>query len=339
MKKKQRKEDKILLSHGSGGKAMSALIKKMMVEKFNNSILNELNDSAVLPASKDNKICFTTDSYVVQPIFFPGGNIGTLAVNGTINDLAVMGAKPLYLSCSFIIEEGLKMDTLDKITNSMKTASKKANVEIVTGDTKVVEKGSADKIFINTAGVGALQKDRIFSKKRIEIGDKIIINGEIGAHGLAVMSKRENFKTDIKSDCAPLWDLIEQMLSVGGIKFMRDPTRGGVATVLCEIADDSDFGVQVYETGLPIHDNVLSFSEILGLDPLYVANEGKVIAVVDKAKASVTLKQMKKNPLGKEASIIGEITSQNIGRVILETVIGGTRIIDRLTGNQLPRIC
>ena len=339
MKKKQRKENKILLSHGSGGKAMSSLIKEMMVDKFDNPALKELTDSAVLPVSTDIKICFTTDSYVVNPIFFPGGDIGSLAVNGTINDLAVMGAKPLYLSCSLIIEEGLEMDTLDRITTSIYKAGKKAKVQIVTGDTKVVERGNADKIFINTAGIGILQGKSTLSKKNIHPGDKVIINGEIGAHGLAIMSKRENFKTNIKSDCAPLWNLTESMLSVGGVKFMRDPTRGGVAAVLCEIAENSDFGIQLYETALPINDNVSSFSEILGLDPLYIANEGKVIAIVEKNKASSVLTKMKKTALGKKASIIGEITNKNKGRVVLETIIGGTRIVDRLTGDQLPRIC
>jgi len=339
MKKKNAENKKILLSHGSGGAAMSALVKEMMIDKFDNPTLRRLSDSAVLPPSGNKQLCFTTDSYVINPIFFPGGDIGSLAVNGTVNDLSVMGAKPLYISCSLIIEEGLDMDILDKITTSMEKTSKKANVQIVTGDTKVVERGSADKIFINTAGIGIIQKNTILSTKRIKNGDKIIINGEIGAHGLAVMSKRENFKTNIKSDCASLWGIIETMLSAGGIKFMRDPTRGGVATVLCEIAEQSGFGIQIKEETLPIHDNVSSFSEILGLDPLYIANEGKVIAIVAKEKASSVLAKMKTHPLGKEASIIGEITKKNKDRVVLETIIGGKRIIDRLTGDQLPRIC
>jgi hydrogenase expression/formation protein HypE len=339
MKKENTPRKKILLSHGSGGSAMSALINELFKEKFDNPILKDLNDSAVLKPSGEKKLCFTTDSYVVNPLFFPGGDIATLAINGTVNDLAVMGAKPLYISCSFILEEGLDWDLLDKITTSMATAAGKAGVLIVTGDTKVVEKGSADQIFINTSGVGILQKDFILSKNKIKAGDKIIINGEIGSHGLAVMSLRENFKTDIKSDCAPLWELIESMLTVGGVKFMRDPTRGGVAGVLCEIAASGNFGIQLKEESLPIHENVSSFSEILGLDPLYIANEGKVIAVVASGKASSILSKMKKHPLGKEASIIGETTKENRGKVVLETVIGGTRIIDRLVGDQLPRIC
>jgi len=339
MKKKNIQNKKILLSHGSGGAAMSSLIKELMLDKFDNPVLRRLTDSAVLKPSGEKKICFTTDSYVINPLFFPGGDIGNLAINGTINDLAVMGAKPLYLSCSFIIEEGLDMDILDKITTSMAKASRSANVQIVTGDTKVVEKGSADKIFINTSGVGILKKNITLSKKNIQIGDKILINGAIGTHGLAVMSMREDFKTNIKSDCAPLWDLIEIMLSVDGIQFMRDPTRGGVATVLCEIAENSNFGIKINEKNLPIHDNVSSFSEILGLDPLYIANEGKVVAVVAKDKASSILTNMQKHPLGKESSIIGEISEENMRRVVLETIIGGKRIIDRLVGDQLPRIC
>jgi hydrogenase expression/formation protein HypE len=339
MKKKSTKDKKILLSHGSGGVAMSSLIDELMLKKFNNTILSELTDSAILKSSGEKQLCFTTDSYVVNPLFFPGGDIATLAINGTVNDLSVMGAKPLYVSCSFILEEGLDWSILDKITTSMAKASRQAGVQIVTGDTKVVEKGSVDKVFINTSGVGFLQKELILSKKDIKAGDKLIINGEIGAHGLAVMSKREDFKTDIKSDCAPLWKLIEVMLSVGGIKFMRDPTRGGVATVLCEIADNSAFGIAIKEESLPIPENVNSFSEILGLDPLYIANEGKVIAVVTEDKAPIILSKMKSHVLGKKASIIGEITDNNKGKVILETAIGGKRIIERLVGDQLPRIC
>jgi hydrogenase expression/formation protein HypE len=339
MKKKNTKNSKILLSHGSGGLAMISLIKKLMLDKFDNPTLRQLTDSAVLKSTGEKNLSFTTDSYVVNPLFFPGGDIGTLAINGTVNDLSVMGAKPLYISCAFIIEEGLDLDILDRITTSMAKAAKKAGVKIVTGDTKVVEKGSVDKVFINTSGVGILKKELSFVKNKLKAGDKIIINGEIGAHGLAVMSNRENFKTDIKSDCAPLWSLIERMLSVGGVKFMRDPTRGGVAAVLCEIADSGYFGIEIKEESLPLHENVSSFSEILGLDPLYIANEGKVIAVVAKEKASYILNKMKKHPLGKESAIIGEITEKNKGKVVLETAIGGMRIIDRLVGDQLPRIC
>lgn len=339
MKKEDIKNKQVLLAHGSGGKAMSSLIKELMLKKFDNQILNKLTDSAVLKPSKEKRLCFTTDSYVVNPLFFPGGDIGSLAVNGTVNDLSAMGAEPLYISCSFIIEEGLKMNILEKITDSMAKACKKANVQIVAGDTKVVEKGSADKIYINTSGIGLLQKGLNLSINNINVGDRIIINGEIGAHGLAVMSKRKDFKTDIQSDSAPLWELVNSMLLAGGIKFMRDPTRGGIATVLCEIAEDSDFGIRISEEAIPVHENVSSFSEILGLDPLYIANEGKVIAIVEKNKASDVLSRMKKHPLGKESSVIGEISSRNKGKVVIETLIGGKRIVDRLVGEQLPRIC
>lgn len=318
---------------------MSSLINELMLEKFDNTVLSELNDSAILRPSGKKRICFTTDSYVVNPLFFPGGDIATLAVNGTVNDLSVMGAKPLYISCSLILEEGLDWSILDRVTTSMSKASRKAGVQIVTGDTKVVEKGNVDKLFINTSGIGILQKELNLSKKNIQAGDKIIINGEIGAHGLAVMSHREKFETNIKSDCAPLWELIEKMLSAGGIRFMRDPTRGGVATVLCEIANNANFGIRIKEDSLPIHENVNSLSEILGLDPLYIANEGKVVAVIKENKSQAVLSEMKKHPLGKEASIIGEITKKNRGKVVLETAIGGERIVDRLIGDQLPRIC
>ncbi len=330
---------KILLSHGGGGKAMASLIKELIAKKFSNKILNELTDSAILSSTGDNRLCFTTDSYVVNPLFFPGGDIGKLAVNGTVNDLSVMGAKPLYLSCSFIIEEGFDWETLDKVTASMAEAARKAGIKIVTGDTKVVGRGSADQLFINTAGIGILNEGINISTSNIQIGDKIIINGPIGEHGLAVMSKREGFETDIRSDCAPLWDLVSEILPEGGIKFMRDPTRGGLSSVLCEITERRDYGIKILEEDIPIHDNVSGFCEILGFDPLVVANEGKVLLVVSPETASSVLKRMKKHPLGREASIIGEITKENEGLVVLETVIGGLRILDRLVGDQLPRIC
>lgn len=310
-----------------------------MREKFNNEILNELEDSAVLSPTGDNELCFTTDSYVVNPIFFPGGDIGELSVYGTVNDLSVMGAKPLYISCSFIIEEGLDYDILDRITTSMAEASKKANVIIVTGDTKVVEKGSADKLFINTSGIGIIAKGMEISQSKIEIGDKILINGTIGEHALSVMSVREKFETNIKSDCAPLWDLISNILPIGGIKFMRDPTRGGLSAVLNEISEDKNFGIKISEKDIPINEEVSAFCEILGFDPLFLANEGKAVVVSSSETAYAILNKMKKHPLGKKASIIGEITSLNKGKVVLETLIGGERIIDMLVGDQLPRIC
>lgn len=330
---------KILLSHGSGGTAMHSLIRKLFKEKFNNEILDELTDSAVLSPSGESKLCFTTDSYVVNPIFFPGGDIGKLAIYGTINDLAVMGAKPLYLSCSFIIEEGLDYKTLERITDSMAGAEKETGVMIVTGDTKVVEKGSADKVFINTSGLGIIQEGIDITRKRIGIEDRILINGSLGEHGLSVMAAREEFETDIESDCAPLWHLIKSILPVGDIKFMRDPTRGGLATTLNEIVEDSDFGISISEDKIPIKDEVNALCEILGFDPLYLANEGKVVIITSKDTADSVLHQMQKHPLGRDACIIGEITRENKGRVSLKTSIGGTRIIDMLTGDQLPRIC
>lgn len=330
---------KILLSHGSGGKAMHSLIKNLMREKFNNEILDELADSAVLSPTGDNRICFTTDSYVVNPIFFPGGDIGELAVYGTINDLSVMGAKPLYLSCSFIIEEGLDYDILLRISTSMAKAGEKVNVKIVTGDTKVVGRGMADKLFINTAGIGIIMEGMDISNFKIEVGDKILINGTIGEHALSVISAREDFQTNIESDCAPLWDLISSILPIGGIKFMRDPTRGGLSTVLNEITENKNYGIKLCEEDIPINDEVNAFCEILGFDPLYLANEGKVLVVASSDTADLVLRGLKKHPLGKKASIIGEITSQNKGKVVLETIIGGERVIEMLVGEQLPRIC
>jgi len=330
---------RILLSHGSGGKAMHLLIKNLIVKKFNNKILDELDDSAVLSPTGDNRLCFTTDSYVVNPIFFPGGDIGELAIYGTVNDLSVMGAKPLYISCSFIIEEGLDYDILDRITTSMATAGEKTNVKIVTGDTKVVGRGMADKLFINTTGIGIIAEGVDISLSKIEIGDKILINGSVGEHALSVMSAREDFQTSIKSDCAPLWDLISNILPIGGIKFMRDPTRGGLATVLNEISENKNYGIGIHEGDIPITDEVSAFCEILGFDPLYLANEGKALIVVSTDTADSVLREMKKHPLGKKASIIGEITQENQGKVVFETIVGGMRIIDMLTGEQLPRIC
>jgi hydrogenase expression/formation protein HypE len=333
------KKKKILLSHGSGGKAMHSLIKNLMREKFNNEILDELEDSAVLSPTGENKLCFTTDSYVVNPLFFPGGDIGKLSVYGTVNDLSVMGAKPLYISCSFIIEEGLDYEVLDKITSQMAKAGEKANVKIVTGDTKVVGKGMADKLFVNTSGIGIIAKGVELSTSKIEVGDKIIINGTIGEHALSVMSIRENFQTNIKSDCAPLWNLIESIIPIGGIKFMRDPTRGGLSSLFNEIVESQNFGIKLRERDIPIKEEVNAFCEILGFDSLYLANEGKVVVIVSNNKASQVLNEMKKNVLGINASIIGEITKENKGKVVLETVVGGTRIIDMIVGEQLPRIC
>jgi hydrogenase expression/formation protein HypE len=335
---------KILLAHGDGGKLMRQLIDELFRKKFNNEILSELGDSAVIKSipSKDSKLCFTTDSYVVNPLFFPGGDIGKLAICGTINDLAVTGAKPLYISCGAIVEEGLEYDILERITDSMAKIARKENVKIVTGDIKVVEKGNADKLFLNTSGIGVINKSLALSKNKIIPGDRVIVNGSIGEHGLAILSAREdfNFQSKIKSDCASLYSLIKNMLSASqNIKFMRDPTRGGLATTLNEIVEGIDFGISIDEESIPIKKEVKALCEILGFDPLYMANEGKVVVVVANKDADTLLKAMRRHKLGKDSQIIGEVIKSPKQKVIAKTKIGGTRIIEMLTGNQLPRIC
>ena len=333
--------EKISLSHGAGGKLSLELVTHLFKENFKNKILNRLEDSAVFNLN-EQRIAFTTDSYVIQPIFFPGGDIGGLAVCGTINDLSVMGAKPLFLSCSLIIEEGLDKSILRRIVLSMKKTAQKARVQIVTGDTKVVEKGSADKIFINTSGIGIISKGIDLGKEKIKVGDKIIINGTIGDHATAVLSSRAGleFQTKVKSDCAFLSDLISSILKFKDkIKFMRDPTRGGLATVLNEMVSGGNFGVLLSEEKIPVREEVKGFCELLGYDPLYLANEGKVIMVVAPQIAEKILNILRKNPLGKKAEIIGEITDKFKGMVGLKTRYGGTRVVDMLLGEQFPRIC
>ena len=333
----------ILLGHGSGGQLSHELISNLFVKYFSNEILNEQTDAAVLniPAAY---LSFTTDSFVVDPIFFPGGDIGKLAVAGTVNDVAVSGAKPLYLSTSFIIEEGLSYEDLEKIVRSMATEAQKAGVRIVTGDTKVVNRGKADKVFINTTGIGQLPEKRINIGKGslVKPGDKIIVNGSVADHGMCIMAAREeiSFTTDIKSDCACLNHLIEDALKCSEqITFMRDATRGGLATVLCELASSREFGIEIDEETLPVKENVRGMCELLGFDPLYVANEGKVVMVVDSRDADRVLETLKQHELGREAAIIGEVVSEHHGKAWLTTGIGGRRIIDMLAGEQLPRIC
>jgi hydrogenase expression/formation protein HypE len=333
----------ILLGHGSGGKLSHDLIKDLFVKYFSNNILKEQTDAAVISVTTE-MLSFTTDSFVVDPIFFPGGDIGKLAVAGTVNDLAVSGAKPLYLSAGFIIEEGFAFTELEKIVKSMAEEAKLAGIKIVTGDTKVVNRGKCDKVFINTTGVGELlPKDvQIGNGSNIQPGDKVIINGTIGDHGMAVMAAREelSFKTDIQSDCACLNHLIGEALSVTGqMKFMRDATRGGLATVLCELVENRNFGIEIDESALPVNENVRGMCELLGFDPLYVANEGKVVLVIGKEDADKVLETLKKNVLGKNAAIIGEIVGEHKGKAWMTTGIGGRRIIDMLAGEQLPRIC
>ncbi len=339
--KHNKPDEKISLSHGAGGKLSLELITSLFQGSFKNKILNRLEDAAVLDLN-GQKVAFTTDSYVIQPIFFPGGDIGKLAVCGTINDLAVMGAKPQALSCAMIIEEGLDKSILKKIVLSMKRTAQDAGVQIVTGDTKVVEKGSADKIFINTSGIGLIPPGMNLGKERIRAGDQIIISGTIGDHATAVLSSRTGleFQTRVKSDCCYLSDLIGSILGFKEkIKFMRDPTRGGLASVLNEMVGGSGAGALLYEEKVPVKDEVAGFCELLGYDPLYLANEGKVIIVTAPEIAKKVKSLLRNNPKGREAEIIGEITVKFKGMVGLKTKFGGTRVVDMLAGEQFPRIC
>jgi hydrogenase expression/formation protein HypE len=338
-----RTEEKILLSHGNGGRMMHDLITNLFVKHFGNKILNQQTDAAIL-AVDSAVIAFTTDSFVIDPLFFPGGDIGKLAVCGTVNDLAVSGADPCYISVSFIIEEGFLLKDLELIVKSLAGEARKAKVLIVTGDTKVVNKGKCDKLFINTAGIGKVRKEnRLVSKARnIKPGDLIIINGTIGDHGMAVMSAREsfNFKIPVVSDCASLHLLIRDVLDHSlAVKFMRDPTRGGVATILNELVGKLNLGIEIDETTLPVSKGVKAMCELLGFDPLHIANEGKVMMVVGQKESQVILEIMKKNRLGKQSAIIGRIVKDHPGKVVMKTITGGRRIIDTLTGDPLPRIC
>jgi len=335
--------DRILLAHGSGGKLTHQLIEEIFMKQFDNEMLKLQSDSAVLNINS-KKLAFTTDSYVVTPIFFPGGNIGKLAVCGTINDLAVSGARPLYLSASFIIEEGFSVDDLKTIVLSMAEEAQKSGVRVVAGDTKVVEKGKCDQLFITTTGVGELKQElsHISSGKNIQAGDKILINGSVADHGITILSARENlqFEEDIQSDCASLNGLIQKVLDAGiNVKFMRDATRGGVATVLAEIARMRKAGIEIKEEAIFIRESIRGLCEVLGYDPLYVANEGKVIMIIDPKDEKKALEIMKQHSLGKESSVIGEICEDHNEFVVLNTCIGGRRILDLLTGEQLPRIC
>lgn len=321
---------------------MHDLISDVFIRHFANEILSEQTDSAILSVGS-SEIAFTTDSFVIHPLFFPGGNIGKLAVCGTVNDLAVSGSEPLYISVSFIIEEGFPISELEIIVEALAAEAKKAGVLIVTGDTKVVNKGKCDKLFINTAGIGRVRKeDRLISKAEdIQPGDVIIINGTIGDHGMAVMNAREsfNFKTTVESDCASLNHMIRQMLDKSAVKFMRDPTRGGVATVLNELVEKIQLGIEIDETSLPINKGVQAMCELLGFDPLHIANEGKVVIVASENEAESILKSLQNHELGKRSTIIGRIVSYHPGRVVLKNETGGRRIIDSLSGDLLPRIC
>ena len=335
--------DTILLGHGSGGKLSHDLIDQLFAKYFDNPILREQSDSALIKTGGKH-LSFTTDSFVVDPIFFPGGDIGKIAIAGTVNDLAVSGAKPEYLSAGFIIEEGFPYTDLKRIVETMADEAKKAGVQIVTGDTKVVDRGKCDKVFINTSGVGFIEEKHlgIGSGRDIRVGDKVIINGSIADHGMSVMAARNDLKiaANIESDCACLNGLIREVLEISDtVKFMRDATRGGLGTVISEIVKGKEFGVQIDEESLKINRSVRGMCELLGFDPLYVANEGKVVLVVGSDEADEILKCMKTNPYGTDASIIGEIVDEHKGMAWLETIVGGKRIIDMISGQQLPRIC
>lgn len=334
--------DKVLLAHGSGSKASHEFVANLFLPSFSNPALEQLNDGAVFEISPQiRSFAFTTDSYVIDPIFFPGGDIGRLAVCGTVNDLAMNGATPLYLSAGFIIEEGFEIEILRQVVASMRQAAEEAEVKIVTGDTKVVNRGQLDKLFINTSGIGFLREDIDISGRNAKVGDKVIVSGSIGEHGIAVISKREGLEFDapITSDCAPLNSLVADMLSATtDIHCLRDPTRGGLATTLNELAAQSNVGILIEETKIPINEPVKGACELLGYDALYVANEGKLVAVVPEKDAPQVLTKMRENRYGRDATIIGEVIPEP-KRVLLKTAIGGTRILDMLTGELLPRIC
>jgi len=333
--------NRIVMGHGSGGHLMHKLIRENFIEVFSNPILNKGDDSAVLDL-ESVKIAFTTDSYVIDPIFFPGGDIGKLAVCGTINDLAVAGAEPLFLSCGFILEEGFLIDELNKIIASMEKTAKTAGVTIVTGDTKIVTKHSADKIFINTSGIGIVKQEILVSKRNVSVGDKILINGYVGEHGIAVLCKREGIQleTTVQSDVAPINHLTGALIGENvSIRAFRDPTRGGIATTLNEFTDQWDIGIQIYEESIPISNEVNGACEILGLDPLLVANEGKVVIIVSQEDSERALKILRELPGGENSAVIGEIVEVPRKKVVMKTSIGGNRIVDLPAGELLPRIC
>ena len=336
----------VTLAHGGGGKAMKDLIDDVFVEAFDNPLLAPLHDQARLDlnalARHGDRLAFTTDSFVIDPLVFPGGDIGKLAVCGTINDLAVGGAVPLYLSCAVIVEEGMPIDLLRRIARSMAATAREAGVTIVTGDTKVVNKGACDKMFITTTGIGAIRADIDLAAHDARPGDAVLVNGLLGDHGAAVLSARGDLalESPIVSDCAALHGLVAALLAAApNTRFVRDPTRGGVATVLNEIAEAAQVSIEIDEAATPIRDEVRGFCEILGLDPLYLANEGKIVAIVPPVQSQVALAAMLAHPLGVKASIIGRVASGEPGRVTMRTVFGGSRIVDMLVGEQLPRIC
>jgi len=361
--------DKILMAHGSGGQMGHELVERLFLRYFDNPILAQLDDAAVMEVSgfkfqvsglsnfetSDLKLAFTTDSYVVSPIFFPGGDIGKLAVCGTVNDLAMGGATPLVLSAGFILEEGLPLADLERVVVSMAATARDAGVQIVTGDTKVVDHGKADRLFVNTAGVGVVPSGVEVGGGRVQPGDSVILSGAVGDHGMTIMSQREglSFDSPLESDCAPLHGLVAAMLGalspdgglgnppigVGMIHCLRDPTRGGLATTLNEVAGKAGLGIEIVEQVIPVRDAVRAACELLGLDPLYVANEGKLVAFVAPEAADAVLEAMQAHEYGQEAAVIGQVTDKYPGRVVLRTSLGARRIVDMLVGEQLPRIC
>jgi hydrogenase expression/formation protein HypE len=337
---------KVTMAHGGGGKAMRDLIDDVFVSAFDNETLATMEDQARFRladlAALGDRLAMTTDSYVIHPLKFPGGDIGKLAVCGTVNDLAVGGAKPLYLSCAVIIEEGIEVELLREIARSMAKTAREAGVIVVTGDTKVVDRGACDKLFINTTGIGVIREGVNLGADRVRAGDAIMVNGLLGDHGAAILNARGDMKlaTPLESDCAALHGLIDELLKAApATRFIRDATRGGIATVLNEVADASQVGIEIHEDKTPLRDEVRGFCEILGLDPLYLANEGKLVTAVPAAQADAALAAMKAHPLGRDAAIIGQATDGRPGRVVMHTVFGGRRIVDMLVGEQLPRIC
>jgi len=333
---------RVLLGHGSGGKLSAQLLNDVFLRVFRNPVLDRLEDQAILKIG-GMRLAFTTDSFVVKPMFFRGGDIGSLAVHGTVNDLAMGGAEPLFLSAGYILEEGLDLAVLNRVAESMALAAKDAGVDIVTGDTKVVERGSGDGIFINTTGIGLVPDGVNLSASSARPGDRVIVSGFLGDHGIAILSEREgiSFDTPIESDSAALHTLVRAMLATNQtvIRTMRDPTRGGLASSLNEIAASSKVGIELSETSIPIREEVRGACEMLGLDPLYVANEGKLIAIVEPSGADQLLAAMRAHPLGANAQIIGTVTAKHAGMVTERTAFGTTRIVDMLSGDQLPRIC
>jgi hydrogenase expression/formation protein HypE len=337
---------RVTLAHGSGGRAMRGLIEDLFLPAFGNARPDALEDQARLPlaelAAHGDRLAFTTDSYVVDPLFFPGGDIGALAVAGTVNDLAVGGARPLFLSCAMVIEEGLPVEILQRVAASMRRMADRAGVAIVTGDTKVVERDAADKLFINTAGIGVIPEGISLSANGARPGDAVLVSGGLGEHGVAILIARNQLalEAEVQSDCQPLHGLVAAMLAAcPTLRCLRDATRGGVATVLNEFARGSGVGIRIREGDLPIREPVRGACEILGLDPLYLANEGKLVAVVPAADAARALAAMRAHHAGREAAIIGEVTRAPAGMVVMQTVFGGERIVDMLVGEQLPRIC